>query len=65
MRNISKFVFKLSSFLIVSVIIAAASGQAIDNINPDSPEYKTQVIKNVSSMPLAFTENRGQWDGLL
>lgn len=52
----------MMSYLIIAVIIMASSGFAIDDRNLDTSKFKTYVMKNISSMSLAFTENQGQWD---
>jgi len=62
MRNISKSCLEFMSLLIISVLFVTTSSQPVDNINSDSLLLKTKVMNNVSSMPLTFTENQGQWD---
>ncbi|MCP4632406.1 MAG: hypothetical protein GY855_05730 [candidate division Zixibacteria bacterium] len=62
MRNISRLILGVISFLLIAVIMVTTSGQAVVDINPDLPKYKNQTINDISSMSLAFTENRGQWD---
>ena len=48
-----------TAFIGLSLVLAAVSiGFAAD----DSPRAKATVITGLASMPLAFTENQGQWD---
>jgi len=52
MKNITV----ISTFLAIAVLGLASAATA------DSPTTKATVITGLASMPLAFTENQGQWD---
>ena len=52
----------LTGGLIISILIFVLSGRVADCAGEDLSAFETEVMKNISSMPLAFTENRGQWD---
>jgi hypothetical protein len=48
----------LTAALAIMVLSAGSTGFAAS----DSPTTKATVMTSLSSMPLAFTENQGQWD---
>ena len=53
-----KRLYLLFNMLLVVVFFATASSQPTFS----SESQKALVLSNLSSMPLSFTENRGQWD---
>ncbi len=51
-----KNVTVIPTFLAIAVLSLGSAAVA------DSPTTKATVITGLASMPLAFTENQGQWD---
>ncbi len=57
MRNCISYLIRISAFIFCLLLFNLALGT--DNGN--APIGATQVMRGISAMPLAFTENMGQW----
>ena len=56
-----KFLRSIPIILFVIILCAGASG-ATSFTGEDNAAVTARVTRHISSLPLAFTENRGQWD---
>jgi len=54
-------VYKYFPFTVLMLIVVSTCGWAHSQLMEDEAVVTAQVTRNITSMPLAFTENRGQW----
>ena len=53
---------KKTAIVFIIVALFVITGNANAQITLDEASQKQMVMTNMSSMPLTFTENRGQWN---
>ena len=52
----------MKNITVISTFLAIAALGLVSAAADDSPMTKATAITGLASMPLAFTENQGQWD---